>query len=149
MWRELTPIQFLTLNMLGILRVDVSIDDGRTWQQADLIMGGDQPRGRAWAWAIWECDIDVPSPTPIDVDPSMPGEGHRPHRRKAHQQMSTMPCRIVVKVCSVLSYVVLCCALHCLTLFLSLRQLTRGIMYSPNLYPVRVRLHVLSCDIIS
>ncbi len=39
----------------GIARVDVSVDDGRTWRQADL--GED---AGCWAWRLWHTVIDVP-----------------------------------------------------------------------------------------
>lgn len=44
----------------GIIRVDVSIDDGKTWQMADLGEGRDQRPGMAWAWTFWKLDIDLP-----------------------------------------------------------------------------------------
>ena len=43
----------------GIVRVDVSIDGGRTWKTATLLEGSKQPLDRAWAWTLWECDFDV------------------------------------------------------------------------------------------
>ncbi|CAG0888585.1 unnamed protein product [Cyprideis torosa] len=44
-----------------IIRVDVSADNGKTWQTATLDHGGlDQPRGRAWAWTLWNIDLEVP-----------------------------------------------------------------------------------------
>ena len=42
----------------SIIRVDVSIDGGYTWQQADLLKE-DQPRHRAWAWTPWQLDLDL------------------------------------------------------------------------------------------
>jgi len=39
----------------GIARVDVSVDDGRHWRQADL--GED---AGPWAWRLWHSVIDVP-----------------------------------------------------------------------------------------
>ena len=44
----------------GIIRVDVSIDDGKTWQVADLREGSNQKPGRAWAWTFWNIEIDIP-----------------------------------------------------------------------------------------
>lgn len=46
----------------GIVRVDVSIDGGKTWKTATLDpnAGAQQPLDRAWAWTFWECDFDVP-----------------------------------------------------------------------------------------
>jgi sulfite oxidase len=43
----------------GIVRVDVSVDGGSTWQDATLRKIAQQP-GRGWAWALWECDVQVP-----------------------------------------------------------------------------------------
>jgi sulfite oxidase len=43
----------------GIIRVDVSIDNGATWQDATL-KKVDQEPGRGWAWALWECDVEIP-----------------------------------------------------------------------------------------
>ena len=51
-----------------IIRVDVSADGGRTWQQAELFQGGDgsgqdgkgdggRKGSRCWAWKRWKCDI--------------------------------------------------------------------------------------------
>lgn len=42
----------------GIIRVDVSPDDGNTWKMAKLKDGSDQPLNRAWAWTFWEVEID-------------------------------------------------------------------------------------------
>jgi sulfite oxidase len=44
----------------GIVRVDVSVDGGKTWQTASLTDGAEQPLNRAWAWTFWECDVDIP-----------------------------------------------------------------------------------------
>eukprot|EP00931_Biecheleriopsis_adriatica_P052430 TRINITY_DN30497_c0_g1_i2.p1 TRINITY_DN30497_c0_g1~~TRINITY_DN30497_c0_g1_i2.p1 ORF type:complete len:650 (+),score=127.59 TRINITY_DN30497_c0_g1_i2:53-2002(+) len=44
----------------GIVRVDVSIDGGKTWVTADLLDGKDQNPTRAWAWTFWEASIPVP-----------------------------------------------------------------------------------------
>jgi len=41
-----------------IVRVDVSIDDGETWQTADLIPNG-QEEGKAWAWTFWRAHIKL------------------------------------------------------------------------------------------
>lgn len=37
-----------------VVRVDVSLDDGRTWRQAHL-----QPQRSPWAWRLWSLDADV------------------------------------------------------------------------------------------
>lgn len=44
----------------GIVRVDVSADDGATWHTATLGEGKEQPTGRAWAWTFWECEVPIP-----------------------------------------------------------------------------------------
>lgn len=44
----------------GIVRVDVSIDDGKTWVTAELGQGSEQPLGRAWAWTFWEASVAIP-----------------------------------------------------------------------------------------
>jgi len=45
----------------GIVRVDVSVDGGKTWKAADLMEGSEQDMDRAWAWTFWEADVTVPS----------------------------------------------------------------------------------------
>jgi sulfite oxidase len=62
------PAGTLTIRGYGIAgdghrvdRVDVSIDDGHTWQQADL-----QPARSRWAWRPWSLTIDV-KPGPLRV----------------------------------------------------------------------------------
>ena len=47
----------------GIVRVDVSSDDGSTWKTATLTSGKEQPLDRAWAWTFWDCVIDIPDCT--------------------------------------------------------------------------------------
>jgi sulfite oxidase len=45
----------------GVARVDVSVDAGRSWQQADL----GREVGR-WAWRLWRATVDLPAgPTEI------------------------------------------------------------------------------------
>lgn len=54
----------------GIIRVDVSIDGGKTWQVANLTDGTclatpepvahRQPLDRSWAWTFWESDFEIP-----------------------------------------------------------------------------------------
>ena len=44
----------------GITRVDVSIDDGKSWKTAKLTEGSHQPIDRAWAWTFWTLDVDLP-----------------------------------------------------------------------------------------
>ncbi|NXF83751.1 SUOX oxidase, partial [Sclerurus mexicanus] len=36
-----------------VVRVDVSLDGGRTWRAAELA-GERAAPGRAWAWVLWE-----------------------------------------------------------------------------------------------
>ena len=43
----------------GINRVDVSIDDGKTWRIAELKEGSNQEYNRAWAWTFWELKIHI------------------------------------------------------------------------------------------
>jgi sulfite oxidase len=45
----------------GLARVDVSIDGGRSWQQADL--GTDEG---PWAWRLWQTTVDLP-PGPTEI----------------------------------------------------------------------------------
>ncbi|NWH76465.1 SUOX oxidase, partial [Piaya cayana] len=45
-----------------VVRVDVSLDGGRSWRPARLSTGDDQPApvpGRAWAWVLWELEAAV------------------------------------------------------------------------------------------
>ncbi len=37
-----------------IVRVDVSADNGATWQATQLRKVPGQKPGRAWAWTLWE-----------------------------------------------------------------------------------------------
>lgn len=39
----------------NIVRVDVTGNGGKTWSDAKITHGSDQPYGRAWAWVFWEC----------------------------------------------------------------------------------------------
>ncbi|XP_074641752.1 sulfite oxidase-like [Tubulanus polymorphus] len=43
----------------GIIRVDLSIDGGKTWFEADL-ENVDQEYNRRWAWSLWEKDLEIP-----------------------------------------------------------------------------------------
>ena len=43
----------------GIVRVDVSADDGQTWTTATLCEGSEQPMHRAWAWTFWEAEVPL------------------------------------------------------------------------------------------
>lgn len=47
----------------GIIRVDVSLDGGKTWHVADLKerpAEHSQHDGQQWAWTLWEVQLDVP-----------------------------------------------------------------------------------------
>ncbi len=46
-----------------IVRVDVSIDGGKTWAVADLEKLA-QEHGRTWAWTLWTASVSLPSPCP-------------------------------------------------------------------------------------
>uniref|UniRef100_A0A8C5MLY3 Sulfite oxidase, mitochondrial n=1 Tax=Leptobrachium leishanense TaxID=445787 RepID=A0A8C5MLY3_9ANUR len=43
-----------------VVRVDVSLDGGKTWQVAELT-GEKQKAGQAWAWKIWQLSVPMPS----------------------------------------------------------------------------------------
>eukprot|EP00466_Bigelowiella_natans_P010491 jgi/Bigna1/86691/estExt_fgenesh1_pg.C_120270 len=43
----------------GIVRVDVSNDQGKTWHTAELNKLN-QKEGQEWAWTLWEADIPIP-----------------------------------------------------------------------------------------
>jgi len=51
----------------GIVRVDVSIDGGKTWQSAQLEKAG-QKLHREWAWTLWEADIPIPENQSKELD---------------------------------------------------------------------------------
>mgnify|MGYP003949222985 CR=1 FL=1 len=42
----------------GIIRVDVSMDNGNNWQMAHLKEGKEQPFNQCWAWTFWEIEMD-------------------------------------------------------------------------------------------
>ncbi|KAM9252145.1 sulfite oxidase, mitochondrial [Cariama cristata] len=49
-----------------VVRVDVSLDGGRTWQVAQL--AGERPvPGRAWAWALWELQAPVMAGAELEI----------------------------------------------------------------------------------
>ncbi|XP_044851409.1 sulfite oxidase, mitochondrial isoform X3 [Mauremys mutica] len=50
----------------GVVRVDVSLDGGRTWRVAELT-GEEQRPGRAWAWRLWRLTAPVP-PDAAELD---------------------------------------------------------------------------------
>ncbi|XP_070793851.1 sulfite oxidase, mitochondrial isoform X1 [Pituophis catenifer annectens] len=45
-----------------VIRVDVSLDGGKNWQEATLT-GEEQLPGQAWAWKLWQLDTFVPPGT--------------------------------------------------------------------------------------
>ncbi|KAI6243775.1 Cytochrome b5 and Oxidoreductase and Moybdenum cofactor oxidoreductase domain containing protein [Aphelenchoides fujianensis] len=49
----------------GIIRVDVSADEGKTWHVAELTQDPKQDLDTAWAWTFWKAEI----PLPKDVKP--------------------------------------------------------------------------------
>lgn len=46
----------------GVIRVDVSLDGGKSWHEAKLT-GEEQSPGRAWAWKLWQLKASVPPGT--------------------------------------------------------------------------------------
>ena len=51
-----------------VVRVDISLDGGRSWQPATLTEGRGQRRGRAWAWTFWEISLPLPdNTTSLDI----------------------------------------------------------------------------------
>ncbi|KYO39347.1 sulfite oxidase, mitochondrial [Alligator mississippiensis] len=51
----------------GVVRVDVSLDGGHTWQVAEM-QGEQQPPGQAWAWKLWQLTAPVPpGTTELDI----------------------------------------------------------------------------------
>ena len=44
----------------GILKVEVSTDDGETWTTCDLEQA-EQESGKQWAWTLWKVNVDVTS----------------------------------------------------------------------------------------
>ena len=47
----------------AVVRVDVSVDGGKSWHVAKLQEGSKQPLRRAWAWTIWEATVPVAADT--------------------------------------------------------------------------------------
>ncbi len=41
----------------NVVRVDVTGDNGKSWSTAEIVKGGDQKFGRAWAWVFWEVEV--------------------------------------------------------------------------------------------
>lgn len=64
----------------GIVRVDVSADDGKTWHTAELseeTVKQQKAAGynRSWGWALWEASI----PLPADAEQARPGVPVKTH----------------------------------------------------------------------
>ena len=64
----------------GIVRVDVSADDGKTWHTAELseeTVKQQKAAGynRSWGWALWEASI----PLPADAEHARPGVPVKTH----------------------------------------------------------------------
>ncbi|GFR15694.1 probable sulfite oxidase, mitochondrial, partial [Trichonephila clavata] len=51
-----------------IVRVDVSVDDGKTWHVADMIQDN-SPLYRCWAWTLWRVrvPVDVPHDSKLQI----------------------------------------------------------------------------------
>ena len=43
----------------NVRRVDVTLDDGKTWHEATLLQGQDQAYNHSWAWTLWEADLPL------------------------------------------------------------------------------------------
>ena len=51
-----------------VVRVDTSLDGGKSWVEAELMEGKEQRRGRGWAWVLWEATIPLPSkPQSVEI----------------------------------------------------------------------------------
>lgn len=46
----------------SVIRVDVSLDGGKSWHEAKLT-GEEQLPGQAWAWKLWQLETSVPTGT--------------------------------------------------------------------------------------
>mmetsp|Transcript_6570 Transcript_6570/g.13260 ORF Transcript_6570/g.13260 Transcript_6570/m.13260 type:complete len:224 (+) Transcript_6570:1657-2328(+) len=44
----------------AIIRVDVSLDGGKTWHDAELRPAANQARNHVWAWTLWEATVPLP-----------------------------------------------------------------------------------------
>lgn len=69
----------------AIVRVDISVDDGETWQQAELKEGKDQKEGLAWAWTLWEAEVAIPKEVVANVQA----------KRRGGKKEVTLICRAV------------------------------------------------------
>jgi sulfite oxidase len=48
------------LTVAVAVRVDVSVDGGKTWQIARLRQDEEQEYNRQWAWTLWTMEAEVP-----------------------------------------------------------------------------------------
>ena len=37
----------------------MSIDGGKTWQDADDLIMEDKPSGKVWSWTLWRAQLDI------------------------------------------------------------------------------------------
>ena len=44
----------------GIIRVDISVDNGETWHLSELKDGSNQDKNKSWAWTFWEYKYIIP-----------------------------------------------------------------------------------------
>ncbi|CAD5229565.1 unnamed protein product [Bursaphelenchus okinawaensis] len=44
----------------GIIRVELSADNGETWYSAELQQDSEQDLERMWAWTLWKAEIPIP-----------------------------------------------------------------------------------------
>ncbi|KAI1723667.1 oxidoreductase molybdopterin binding domain-containing protein [Ditylenchus destructor] len=44
----------------GIIRVEVSVDGGKTWESAALQQDPDQDLDHMWAWTLWRAEVKIP-----------------------------------------------------------------------------------------
>ncbi len=51
----------------GIIRVDVSVDGGKTWMTATLTKANQKPY-RVWSWVLWEVDVPLPDERPSKLE---------------------------------------------------------------------------------
>ena len=67
---EVNPDEDETIDVAGyafsgggqnIQKVEVSSDGGKTWSEADLGRGSEQPPNKAWAWTHWTASLPIPS----------------------------------------------------------------------------------------
>ncbi|EAQ83447.1 hypothetical protein CHGG_09851 [Chaetomium globosum CBS 148.51] len=79
----------------AITRVDVSLDGGKTWDQAELVndRAESPPGNKAWAWTRWRyvCALPILTlPTDTTTDTTTAAERSGCHDRKAPKQCTTL-----------------------------------------------------------